>query len=250
MAVDGESTKVSVPLHDPSRPATVRVHLLSGSISVRGADVREVQIETGMPMAGKGEPAPPGMHRIGGSRGGLDAVESDNVVTIRGTGLMTAKSITLVVPRRTSLQLKTLGQGNISVEGVEGEADVNDLNGNIELVNISGAVVAHALNGTIKAVVSGVDASKPMSFSTMNGNIDVTLPSATRANVRMKTDNGEIFSDFDVKMQAEASAASEGRGKDGMSRVSLERPVRGTLNGGGPEYQFTSFNGQIYLRKK
>jgi hypothetical protein len=30
----------------------------------------------------------------------------------------------------------------------------------------------------------------------------------------------------------------------------FDRALRGTINGGGPEYQFTTFNGQIYLRKK
>ena len=33
-----------------------------------------------------------------------------------------------------------------------------------------------------------------------------------------------------------------------MQRV--DRTLRGTINGGGPEYQFTSLNGQIFIRKK
>src|SRR5258707_15884636 len=37
--------KVSVPLSDPSRPVNLRAHLVSGSITVKGADVKEVVVE-------------------------------------------------------------------------------------------------------------------------------------------------------------------------------------------------------------
>src|SRR4051812_49881929 len=37
--------KVTVPLTDPSRPVTLRAHLVSGSITVKGADVKEVIVE-------------------------------------------------------------------------------------------------------------------------------------------------------------------------------------------------------------
>jgi DUF4097 and DUF4098 domain-containing protein YvlB len=91
-----------------------------------------------------------------------------------------------------------------------------------------------------------------MSFSTLNGDIDVTLPENVRASVRMKTDNGNIYSDFEVKLSggAEIAPDASGRRRDGAYHVRLDRSLRGTINGGGPEFQFTSFNGQIYIRKK
>jgi DUF4097 and DUF4098 domain-containing protein YvlB len=96
-----------------------------------------------------------------------------------------------------------------------------------------------------------VDPSKPMSFSTMNGNIDVTLPENVKANVRMKTDNGEIYSDFDVKLDSGTRMVQNepGDSHDGKYHVRFDHGLRGTINGGGPEFQFTSFNGQIYIRK-
>jgi hypothetical protein len=41
----------------------------------------------------------------------------------------------------------------------------------------------------------------------------------------------------------------DGRGKGGKYRVKIDKTVHGTINGGGPEYQFTNFQGQIYIRK-
>ena len=47
-----------------------------------------------------------------------------------------------------------------------------------------------------------VTPDKPKSFSTLNGDIDVTLPPDTKATVKMETQNGSIFSDFEIQMNA------------------------------------------------
>jgi DUF4097 and DUF4098 domain-containing protein YvlB len=185
---------------------------------------------------------------------GLDVVEEDNVVTIKTDNWTGDGGLSILVPRRSSLQLKCMNNGDIEVNGVEGEVDADNLNGRVILKNISGSVVAHSLNGEVKASLDRVDPSKPMSFSTMNGEIDVTLPKDVKANFRMKTDNGDIYSDFDVKLDTSTSRSSQtevsGRPREGRYRIRVDKTMRGTVNGGGPEYQFTSFNGQIYLREK
>ncbi|MBV8709105.1 MAG: DUF4097 family beta strand repeat protein, partial [Acidobacteriaceae bacterium] len=186
----------------------------------------------------------------GGSN--LDITEEDNVVNIKTASWNRATDLVITVPRRSSLQLKCMNDGDIYVEQVDGEIDADNLNGKVTLKNVSGSVVAHSLNGTVLVTLDRIDGSKPMSFSTMNGEIDVTLPDNVRANVRMKTDNGDIFSDFEVKLDtgARMSSSEGGRQPDGTYHLRFDRTLRGTINGGGPEFQFTTFNGQIYIRKK
>jgi DUF4097 and DUF4098 domain-containing protein YvlB len=183
---------------------------------------------------------------------GLDVVEDDNVVNIRTSSMNRPTDLVITVPRHSSLQLKCTNDGDIYVEQVDGEIDANDVNGKITLKSVSGSAIAHSLNGEVLVTMDRVDPSKPMSFSTLNGNIDVTLPDDLKANIRVKTDNGEIFSDFDVKVINEPTIVSNesGRQKDGTYHLRFDRTVRGTINGGGAEFQFTSFNGQIYIRKK
>ncbi len=254
--------KLTVPLHDPSRPAQIRAQLLSGGITITGYDGRDVLVEThGGGKAKRGrrsdddeDSSPHGMHKleIPGGNMGLDIVEEDNVVTIKSTTWSGDGGLVIMVPRRSSLQLKCVNNGDIEVSGVEGEVDAENLNGRITLNNVSGSVVAHSLNGEVKASMDRVDPNKAMSFSTMNGNIDVTLPKDVKANLRMKTDNGDIYSDFDVKLSAERSAQTEtsGNPREGRYHVRVDKALRGTVNGGGPEFQLISFNGQIYLRQK
>ena len=67
----------------------------------------------------------------------------------------------------------------------------------------------------------------------------------------LRTDNGEVYSDFDVKVQAIApqQTVEDNRGKDGKYKVKVDKTVKGTINGGGQEIQFKNFNGNIYIRK-
>ena len=108
------------------------------------------------------------------------------------------------------------------------------------------------MNGTIRATMDSVDPNKPLSFSSMNGTIDVTLPADLKANVKLRTDHGEIYSDFDFKLSAGAITQKNDSG-DGKFKMTMDRRISGTINGGGPgatEATFKTYNGTIYLRKK
>ncbi len=253
----GGPEKATVPLQDSTRPARIRAQLLNGGITVRGADIKDVVVEAS--AHGPGRIRHLGPDRIDGMKrlelpgsSGLEVSEDNNVVNIKTSSWNTPADLVITVPRRSSLELKCVNNGNIFVEHVDGEIDADDLNGKVTLKNVGGAVVAHSLNGPVLATIDHVDSGKPMSFSTMNGDIDVTLPDDVKANVRMKTDNGEIYSDFDVKLEAGTHMLSgeSGRQPNGSYRLRFDHALRGTINGGGPEFQFTSFNGQILIRRK
>jgi len=126
------------------------------------------------------------------------------------------------------------------------------LNGPVRLLNVSGAVVAHSLNGDVVVTLDQVTPGKSMSFSTMNGDVDVTMPGSVKARVKLKSENGAIYSDFDLHMEGGAGGpkVEETHGKEGHFRVQFDKGVYGTINGGGAEMQFTTFNGKIYLRAK
>lgn len=243
---------VKVPLSDPSRPAMVKAHLISGGITVEGYEGKEVIVEAtarGGSSESESRQAPPGMKRIPMTGTGLRVEEENNVVDIGTSSFNSPVDLVIRVPHRSSLDLKTVNDGDVDVKNVEGEIDVTDINGAVRLTGISGSAVVHALNGDITATFVSVAPDKPMSFSSMNGNIDVTFPVSTKADLVMKTNNGEIFSDFDINIAAGTEPTvekSEGKGK---YVIRIERAVHGTINGGGPEYQFKNFNGDIYIRK-
>ena len=135
-----------------------------------------------------------------------------------------------------------------------------------------------------------------MSFSTFNGDVDVTLPGDAKATIKARADHGDIFTDFDVKLEARPASrqlrrhrrllqhlprhqhrphhlrlqrlppelrlrlrAAARQAARGAARATTKRAARsraddgfveGSINGGGPEIQFTTFNGRILIHKK
>ena len=259
LAQDTPVDRVNVPLTDPSRPVMLKIGLVSGSITVKGTAMKEVIVEARVRPSEDDEEKSErrgGLKLIPNNNTGLTVEEDDNVVSVgtamRGGGSRTV-DLTLRVPTNCSMHLSTVNDGNIEVENVNGDLEVNCTNGSVKLLGISGSAVAHALNEDLTATFVKINPQKSMSFSSLNGKIDVTLPSDLKANVYTKSDQGEIYSDFDLKVLTENIAPSPivqaNKGKKGKFRVSIERAVRATINGGGQELQFTNFNGDIYIRK-
>jgi hypothetical protein len=253
-AILAAQDKVTVPLSSPSQPATVKIHLITGSITVTGGgSASEVVVESGNPHETRpAHDAPPGMHRLDTGRSGIEVEEDHNTVTIGAGFPGNPSNLTVRVPTNTSLQLKTISGGKIEVSGVNGDLELDNTNGAIAAENVSGSVVAHSVNGSVTVTLTRVAPGKPMSFSTLNGKIDVTLPADVKARVRLKTDNGSVYSDFDVKMEADASkpVVEDSRGQGGKYRIRLDHSVYGSIKGGGPEYRFETMNGSILIRKK
>src|SRR5271154_365099 len=242
--------RIVVTLDDPSRPCSVIASMVNGSITVKGYDGKEVIVEARAREREKERPES-GPKRLNISTTGLSVESENNEVRVSTESWARTIDLTITVPAHASLKLRAVNDGDIVVTGVDGELDVDDVNGSGTLKSISGSAVAHALNGHLHATFTKVSPQKAMAFSSLNGDIDVTFPADVKANVSIKSDRGDVFSDFDVQMQATApkQEVEDGREHGGKYRVKIDKTVHGTINGGGPEYQFTNFNGAIYIRR-
>jgi len=246
---DVSADRLVVNFSDPSRPGLLRVNVVNNGITVRTHTGREVIIET-TSRGGRGRidrGVPPGLRRID-TNPGIAVEEENNVMTVTNT--RNSGNLDIQVPARTNLNLRTVNGGNIEVEGVEGEIEVTNTNGNVMLNNVAGSVVAHATNGRIVATLRDVTPNKPMSFTSMNANLDITLPSNVKANLKMRTDNGATYSDFDIQLRPTAPpTVDDTRNQGGRFRIQTDRTINGTINGGGPDFDLRTLNGNIYIRK-
>jgi DUF4097 and DUF4098 domain-containing protein YvlB len=243
--------RIPVTLSDPSRPARVKVGLVNGGITVKAYNGKEVVVEAHL-RTRENSRSEGGPKRLAISTTGLSVEEENNEININTDSYMHPIDVTVSVPVRTSLKLRAVNDGDIVVTGVDGDLDVDDVNGSVTLNNISGSAMAHALNGHLHATFTKVDPQKAMAFSSLNGDIDVTFPADLKANVSIRSDQGDVFSDFDVQLKAASSqpVVEDGRGHGGKYRVKIDKTVHGTINGGGPEIQFRNFQGSIYIRKE
>jgi hypothetical protein len=269
--------QVTVPLSDPSRPGTLSVRLMWGGITITGTNRKDVLIEArpsdetrgrlgrgrGVIVGGGGVIVLRGRGRGGNDgdsdttglrrltqTGGFEVEEHNNEVSVASGSTNRGSDFTIQVPAKTHLKLSTLNDGPIVVENVEGEIEVNNQNESITLTNVAGSVVANAHNGRVKVVMTRLTADKAMAFTSFNSNVDVTLPASAKANLKMRSDMGEIFTDFDVQIRPATPAPSPGaRRGDGGFRLDVNQSIQGAVNGGGPEFELRTFNGNIYLRK-
>lgn len=192
-----------------------------------------------------------GMKQIPLESSGLMVEESDNKVQISLETWRRGYDLEVRVPAGSSVKLGGASLDEVRIEGLSGEIEVESAMGDVKLVNVSGPVTASTTNGSIEATLGRLAADKPMSFVTFNGDIDLTLPADAKAGFRIKSNMGQLYTDFDIALKTLPAEPEKSTGRDGARfRVSLERSVLGTINGGGPEIKIQNYNGDIYLRKK
>ena len=251
-AAQPTTDRITVPFSDPERPGTLRVKLLEGTVTIKGTNRRDVlfvansqQAREALRRRQQADP-PPGMRRLT-QPGGFGVEEHDNEMSV-SSGFSREINLDVEVPMRTKL-IVSIVDGRISVDSVDSEMEINTVDGGITLTNVGGSVVAHAVDGNIAATVARVAPQAPMAFTSLNGDIDVTLPAAVKANLRLRSDQGDVFTDFDVQVTAGASANRTQQRNGRNTRIDVNRSIYGMVNGGGPDFELRTFDGNIYVRK-
>lgn len=259
-----EAEHLVVPLSDPAKSAELEVSLVMGSIKVTGGSTRDVVIEAksrdqsdaaeaGDEKSAERDADRPrnlaGMKRIPNTSIGLEAEEENNKVSVSAQSWARAVDLEIQVPVGTTVRLSTVNDGDIEVENVDGEIEVNNTNGEIHVRDVRGPVSANTVNGDVSVVFRGTAVATPMAFSTLNGDVDVTFPASLKADVRLESDNGEIYSDFDVAVDIKTTHGKDEKREKGRYHLVVSREMTGKINGGGPELLFKTFNGDILLRR-
>ncbi|SNR14939.1 DUF4097 family beta strand repeat-containing protein [Tenacibaculum jejuense] len=245
---------VKVPLTDPSKPGFLKVKILNGAIKVKGSNTKEVIIKASVREGNKYRSRKKknrkdlqGLKQI--SNTGLDfsVKEYNNAIDVDSDRNGTT-DFEIEVPKDFSLRLSTYNSGEIYVENVNGIMDVSNANGKITLKDISGAVSADALNKDITVNFLKVTPDTPMAFSSLNGDIDITFPKSLKADVRIKSERGDIFTDYDLKSKPVKSKTSKSERTGNGYKVKVEKWIEGEINGGGPEILFKNYNGDVIIR--
>jgi hypothetical protein len=148
----------------------------------------------------------------------------------------------LQVPQRINLDLKTVNGGEVRVQRVRGNYDVDNVNGPISMEEIGGSGHVRTVNGAVK--VSFVEnPSQNSDFGTINGDVDLYFAPRLSADFRFKTMQGEVYSDFPMTELPREQAKSERRG--GKFVFSADRFSGGRVGAGGPEIKLENLNGDL-----
>lgn len=262
----------TVPLSDPAKRTRLKAHLNYGSITIKGTGRKDVLVkyqsaegrdcedcdehedhdhqdgdtdeESRSKLKSKA-----GLKKIAGGGMDLEVIESNNYVKIQSDSWNHKINLEIEVPSGSDVEAHTYNDGDLIVTNIQGELELTNYNGEITALNISGSLIATTYNGEIKASFDKVTENTPMSFSTYNGDIDLTFPASLKASMKMKTEQGEILTDFDIDMVATGPVKVTDTNK-GYYKVKIDDWKKGNVNGGGAEITLKNYNGDILLRKK
>ncbi len=223
---------------NPSQKGHVKITWRNGDVLIREYSGTEVKVE----FLNKKRKSREDVERARGLKRifGGDAVEvseANNVITISSHSTMRNVDAEISIPRNADVNFENSLNGDVTVDGFSGEIEVQTLNGEITLKDMSGPVSAYSINGAIAAIFKTVYEDSPMSFSTVNSDIDIEMPSTVKASLKMST-NDEIYTDFDVQKSV-----------DTRERRSRSRKTYYEINGGGIIIEITTIHGSIYIRK-
>jgi Putative adhesin len=278
LAKSQEREQLTIPLSDPMKEGKLEVGLVTGSIKIIGYAGKGVVIDavavdkndgndrrddrnrlnnlstkTNHTINGKGKSSMDvtGMKKISTSDGfELTAKEKNNTIQVGVDKVNMTINLTIKVPQKTSLKVSTINDGDISVENVHGNLEISNINGSIKMKNIGGSVIANTINEDIIVNFTEVTPNTPMAFTTLNGNVDITFPQTLKANVKLKTDEGDILSDFDIDIDKTASKINYSSDKEkGLYKIKKEDWTLGKINGGGAEIMMKTMNGDVIIRK-
>jgi len=240
----------------------IEIQIGTNSVQIVGHDKDEIIITTDFSGAYIDEPVKMGKEKPERAEGlkSISVSASDNT----GIGLVVEKhenyfsvlkisknarnkSYKFIIPNKVKLSIHDIHAEITTtyiVENFKGEAEINALNSQVKMTNISGPVVANATNGNVEIKFSTLTPDKPNSILSVNGYVDVTLPEDTKADLQLHTVNGEAYTDWEIKVDKNASAAMPVVANMNMFNI------EGSINGGGIPISIQSVNGDIYLRKK
>jgi hypothetical protein len=235
---DVRADQVTVPLEERNEPAELQVSLVNGSVHLIAAEIDHVLIDLRGGDDDDDDAVPHGMQRVSKALRALKLDQHGNRVEI-SLNPSSSAVLTLTVPTASTAKLSTVN-GRIEVQGITGELELHNTNGRIEAREVSGPVSASTVNGKVDVELSDTPARTEMAFSTLNGDVDVTLPDGYGADLTLSSDNGAIYSDFEVVVTGDLP----------KTRRVVGQKMSGKINGGGPALLLKTFNGDIVLHKK
>jgi hypothetical protein len=255
-----EEIQKTLKFKDPAKPKELQVDNIFGSINVEGDSGEEVKLIAHKTIRGRNsEKIQKAKEEVK-----LEISEEGNTIDLyvdgpfrcgkgkrwrswRDPGYEVQFDFELKVPHKTSLFLKTVNNGDIKVNNVEGELVVKNVNGKIEMEEVAGSVEAHTVNGKVKTLFSR-NPEADCSFRTINGDLDVAFCSDLSADLRLKTFNGQAYSDFPVTYLPLEQAVAERRQGKYVYKSNRFSSVR--VGKGGPEMKFDTLNGDILINKR
>jgi len=138
---------------------------------------------------------------------------------------------TLTVPRNARLDEIKLINGSLDVAGVSGEVHASCINGRLDAHDLSGRAALSTINGRLEAKFERLD-RQSVELNSVNGSVDLTIPSDSNAEIEASTVSGGINNDFGLHVNHHQFVGHD---------------LRGELGSGGAHIKLSNVNGRVEI---
>jgi len=169
---------------------------------------------------------------------GVYMEKNGNKITLRCLLPITqSASYKLRVPENIALEItRDCAKGGLTtITNIKNEIEFKGCH-DVTLAKVTGPIVVNTISGSVSVVFTDIAKDKPISISSVSGEVDVTIPAKTPFSLEMGTVSGQMYSDFDFPVTKDMKRVGGGS-------------IRSDLNGGGTAVRLHSVSGSIYLRK-
>lgn len=240
VVVQGDETEKFEQSYPLSANGRVRVSNVNGPITVEAWERNEVRLEA-IKIADSKETLAEVEIRVD-SRADSLSVEADYENWRRGTGDKGWKNnrrlevqFRLSVPRTAALDEIETVNGSVKVSNFVNLTKVSAVNGNVNASNLRGTANLSTVNGEVAADFDRLEAGTKVSLSTVNGKVNLVLPSDVNATLKADSLNGEIRNDFGLPVR---------KGKY------VGRDMYGRIGSGDVQVRLESVNGPLTIQRK
>ena len=141
----------------------------------------------------------------------------------------------LQVPRTAVLNEIETVNGSVTLGNFVNTTKVSAVNGNVTATNLRGAANLSTVNGEVVADFDRLETGSRITLSTVNGRVDLVIPSDANATIKADSLNGNITNDFGLPVKKGQYVGRDLYGRVGTGEVSIK---------------LDSVNGALAVRRK
>ncbi len=141
----------------------------------------------------------------------------------------------LTVPRTAFLDEIETVNGSVTVSNFTNYTKISAVNGSVKATNLRGTAKLSTVNGETIADFEQLRSTDKINLSTVNGTVNLTVPSDINATVKADTVNGSIKNDFGLPVR---------KGKY------VGKDLYGKIGSGETEIKLNSVNGGLAIMRK
>ncbi|WP_282042943.1 DUF4097 family beta strand repeat-containing protein [Winogradskyella flava] len=153
-----------------------------------------------------------------------------------------ADPLVIYLPETIKISVESRINNDINISDFKNEVEAKTNRGDIKIINVKGPVIVENARGNTFIVFEEVSQNSPISIINSHGDIDITIPENTKADIEVSVPRGELYTDLEL-ISVENSEEEE-------DKMRSTRTIKSKLNYGGVSIMIVASLGNIYLRKE